>query len=374
MLESQKTTSTVQKISHDLLPKIIIYIAFGYLMWTKHIEMIYISDDYVVASMVGGYTLWDYLKYLFYFNGRVMTDLFANFWYRYDMYYWKVFDTCIYILAAMLFTRIFTKNKWYHAFMTCALISYFPMSYLSSAGYVACSTNYFYPVVCILLILLPIKFLMEGKKVPVLTYPFTLLGIVYATNHDQSAIALLVGLLFFIAYHYIKKSDKKLVHYSLVVFILSAIMYVIYFLLPGHLGRMTGGSISELYWLPEFANWTLFDKIYHGYTTTVSNLFYCDVFIFTIFSIILAVASLRQREPWKMFIGVFPFAGILISHNMGSTQFIYCPVYTYGMPEIMLPELFVFPLILSVVMVISIFVGVWFNVKNERNRLFVILL
>lgn len=365
---------SIQNLLHDKCPKLLIYFIFTLIIWHRHGAVTYLSDDIYTLANVGNYSLYEYFLYLLYFNGRIATDLFANIWYRFDLVYWKIFDTFVYLIIAILFSRIFTKNKWYHSLVSSGLVLLFPFNYMTSAGYIATSANYLYPILCLLVILLYIKYISEGRKTPKLIYPFVLLAILYATNHDQSAIVILVGLVFYLIYCVVTKQEKRIIFNILGVFIVSVVTYFVYFMLPGHIARMTGGTLGELRWLPEFADWTFWDKVYHGYSTTVANLFYNDVFIFTSFAIILLIASLRQKDPLKMFVGFVPFAGILISHYLGSTQFIAYPERCYGMTELMELRWFILPFILAAVMLICIFAAICFNVKKLENKLLLILL
>ena len=63
MLDSLKNNKIIRKIFTDLLPKLLIYLGFTYVMWQKHVPIVYMSDDSVVSSMIGGYSLKDYDEY-----------------------------------------------------------------------------------------------------------------------------------------------------------------------------------------------------------------------------------------------------------------------------------------------------------------------
>ena len=137
--------------------KYIIYFIFACLMFLKHVPMDYISDDAVVSAFVTEQSLYENFLHRWYYNGRIFTDVLANIFYRQPMILWKVFDTCIYVLSAVLMKKIFTKDRWQDALISCGLILLYPTEYLKSAGYIATTTNYVYPVVCLLVVMFYIK-------------------------------------------------------------------------------------------------------------------------------------------------------------------------------------------------------------------------
>lgn len=368
--------SVTQKFMNEKTIKICIYLAYGIFFFWQHFYLEYVGDDLIMGPGVDTYTLWENFLWHWDYNGRIVTDVFANLWYRFpSMMWWKVFDSIVYIITAMLISRIFTKNKWYHALITCALILIFPFKYMESAGYIATTANYLYPLVGALVVLRMIKYVLENQKIPVYMYPTVALSIIYTTNQDQTAIALLAGLFIYLIYCHVTKTEKRLKNTTLGLFISSLIMYIVYFLLPGHLGRMTGESTEEMdLWFPEYRDWNFGDKVFHGYTSTVANLFFNDVLLFVLFVAILMIISLRQKKPYKVFIGCIPFAGVAISHFMQKGQFIYYFERSIGMPELMPIGVFAFPFILSVLIVICIFATIWLNVENHENKLLLTLL
>ena len=375
-LDSLKNTFMSPKFMNDKTIKFCIYIVFAIFSFCQHYHLEYVGDDLIMGPGVDTYTLWENFVWHWDYNGRIVTDVFANIWYRFpSMMWWKVFDTGVYVVTATLISRIYTKNTWKHSLIVCALILLFPFNYMESAGYIATSANYLYPIVGVLFILRLFKYILEEQKAPKYMYLVVALSIIYTTNQDQTAIALLAGLVCYLIYCRITKADKRLTRNVTGVLIGSIVMYIFYFLLPGHLGRMTGESTEEMdIWFPEYIEWTFWDKVFHGYTSTVANALFNDVLLVTLFAAILLILSLRKKEPYKVAIGVFPFAGIAISHFMNKGQFIYYFPRSINMPELMPIEIFALPFILSVLILVCIFAAIWLNVDKLENKLMLTLL
>lgn len=364
------------KFTNEKTIKICIYIVYAIFFFWRHFHLTYVGDDLIMGPGVDTYSLWENFVWHWGYNGRIVTDVFANIWYRFpSMMWWKVFDTGIYVVTAMLISRIFTKNNWYHVLIVCSLILLFPFNYMESAGYIATSANYLYPIVGVLVILRMITYVLENQKIPKYMYLAVAISIIYTTNQDQTAIALLVGLFIYLIYCRVTKSEKRLCNTVLGLFLSSVFMYIVYFLLPGHLGRMSGASTEEMdIWFPEYIEWNFLDKVFHGYSSTVANLFYNDVLLFTLFTALLMIISFRQKTPYKIIIGSIPFVGVALSHFMQKGQFIYYFDRSIGMPELIPIETFAFPFILSVIILVSIFAAVWLNVEKMEHKLFLTLL
>lgn len=375
-LESLQKNPIIHKFADERTAKACIYLVYAIFFFWRHYFLEYVGDDLIMGPGVDTYSLWENFVWHWGYNGRIVTDVFANIWYRFpSMMWWKVFDTGVYVVLAMLMTRIFTKNRWYHALLVCLLILVFPFNYMMSAGWIATSANYLYPFVGALVLVRMIKYVLEDQKIPVFMYFAAALSIIYTTNQDQTAVALLAGLVIYLVYLHIMKAEHRLKKTTLGIFLSSLAMYIAYFLLPGHLGRMSSDSTDEMdLWFPEYIDWTFGDKVFHGYTSTVANLFFNDVLIFTLFVGLLLVISLRQKNPLKIAVGCIPFLGVTLSHYMDKGQFIYYFERSIGMPELMPIGVFSFPFILSIIMLVSIFATVWLNLDKLEHKLFITLL
>lgn len=86
-----------------------------------HIPMTYVSDNRVVAPTVAEQSLLDCLKMHYYSNGRIVTDVVANAFYRMPMGIWKLFDVVVYLLTSILIVHLFTDKGWKDVLFTCIL-------------------------------------------------------------------------------------------------------------------------------------------------------------------------------------------------------------------------------------------------------------
>lgn len=351
----------------------IVYAIFAFLFFCKHYDLVYVGDDLIMGPGVDTYTLWDNLVWHWDYNGRIITDVFANIWYRIPMMCWKIFDTALYVVAAMLISRVFTKNRLHDLLIVCGLLLLFPFNYMESAGYIATSANYFYPVLGIFVITRHIKYVLENEKVPVPMYFASAISIIYFTNHDQTAVGLLGCMVCYLVYCVVTKADKRLIQHVSGLLGSSAVIYGLSFLIPGHMGRTDTANELET-WFPEYVEWNFADKVYHGYTSTVANLFYNNVLLFVLFAILLFMISLKSKSFVKIIVAAIPIGGILLCNSWGSQRFIYYFERSIGMPELLPLEVFPLAFILSIFILISIFYTIWNCVDKLEDRLMLTML
>ena len=253
------------------------------------------------------------------------------------------------------------------ALLSCVLILLYPIDYLKSAGYIATTTNYIYPVVCLLMIMFYMKCFYHGERIKPYIYPVLMVAVLYATNHDQSAMVLLGGLFLYLVYGIITKIDKRITYHTSVWFGLSAISYVFMFMMPGHIYRMSSTAEME-FWLPQYADWSFFQKIYRGFSTTVANLFFTRVELVIVFCFLLMLLAVNQESLVKKIIGCIPLGLSVLINYAGKERFIVYHDYACSMPELIGPRQNIFPLLISLGMIACILFSIWNCIKSDIDK------
>lgn len=314
--------------------KYLIYILFSAAIFCMHLPMAYFNDDLSFLRSMESTGLPGYLLSRFYENGKILTDGLAGVFLQLPMMVWKVFDTVVYLLIAVLIVRNFTEGTWQDTLTVCLLLWLFPFWYLSTAGWIATTANYLYPVLGLLTVIDLLRGMQSGKRIRVWKYLLSGLAIVYAANQDQAAAILIGGLLLYLCYAVFTKADKKSIFRIAAVLLFSLASYLILFFLPGHINRMSDTAEMER-WLPEYANWSLLTKLYHGYTSTVACLFFHDVKLFDLFCLLLFLLSVTTPGVIPKIAGGVPLGAILVIHLIGQDKFVIYPSYAGGMPELL---------------------------------------
>ncbi len=348
----------------------LIFAAFALVILYLHRSMTYTHDDLVIAPTVAGESLVAHFLYRFYSNGKIFTDVLANLFYRVPLLVWKLFDTLVYVAIAQLITHLFTEKTWKDALTVCALILIFPTWYLGTAGWIATATNYLYPVLCLLTATLYLQKVAKGQRLSPLSYVLLVISILYASNQDQAGMILIGGVFLCLLVLIQKKADRKIIGRMALWLCICILCYAALFCLPGHLNRMIDTSEME-YWLPQYAHWTLFEKLYHGYTSTVANLFFGDAVLFPLFSFFLFLVSLRCQAVVKKVIGSLPFLAFVFIQIIGKEHFVVYYPYAGGMPELRpLSQGFpaYFTLFFTVAVVFCMLASVWNGVSHPSRR------
>lgn len=275
------STSLRQKDRYYWLGFALVLAIFTFVILMIHKSMYIISDDMVNLDLgVNFSNVFSYIQNRYYHIGKFMCDGMAFVLYCIPFKLWKILDTLAYVAMLLLIWDMFTDRTIKMLAVTATGICLFPITlYMSSAGYIMTTTNYIYPVIALLLAYVPVVRTMQGRRVYIIHYVLSVLGLIYASNQDQSGVVSIGGFLLICAVYLWswKKegvaSSKSIFKLSLVYFALALAAYIFMFTTPGHLERMSS-TVEMERWFPQYADWTIADKVYHGITTTFANIFY----------------------------------------------------------------------------------------------------
>lgn len=103
------------------------------------------------------------------------------------------------------------KRNTLMTWIIACFIFLYPFNDMASAGWIATSLNYLWPLTFGLFAFIPIKKYFEREKISVFEYPFYIAALIYAANAEQmSAVVFAVYGSFFVYQLYQKKFNKFL--------------------------------------------------------------------------------------------------------------------------------------------------------------------
>ena len=299
-----------------------IYGIFGIYMLLCHLPLPFYGDDAYLLPLVGARGFWEHFQILYGYNGKIFTDFSAFCFYHLPYGVWKIFNCAVFMLVALLIVRIFTENRPRDVLITCALVAIFPLSYLGTAGYIATCCNYLYPFTGILLVALQMKDLFAGKTIGAVRHLLLAPVMAYTLNQDQAACILTGGLfLLTLSCAFFRPHNKKLLCYVGAYFLVSAIGYGLMFIMPGHLSRMASTLEMELY-LPEYATWSIGQKLYRGYSSTVAQVFFNDTSVCLLFFFLLGILCQEKGTLTHKLLSFLPPVGMLVVELVGAKTFL----------------------------------------------------
>lgn len=304
------------KNRNDCFPQTLLIVLFSFIvLCIRHIPMIIINDD--LYNTTSGLTGVEFFFNNFNGVGRIFCNGMAWLIYKIPFGLWKVLDSFIYLAIAFLLSYLLEKSyfSWF-----CLGVCCFPIEkYLSTAGYIVCTTNYIYPFLGLLIALIPLRAAYDGKKQKMFYYITSLIALLYAANNDSFGLGIILFCLCFVFIFSFKGSgDKQRKEMRLVgsrILIIATIAYLINFFIPGHIYRMTS---NDYYWISDFGTWSLAKKVYHGYTSTVATLFFDREPMMMLFLISLCSLSIIKKK----LIGVLPITILSIFHFIDKEKYL----------------------------------------------------
>lgn len=264
------------------------------------------GDDVWFATIlnnrtVGEYYVWRYQTW----SSRLVVESMLIFLCRSNIWLWRVCDSAIIVLLVYSIVELI-KNKRnedeIEVWTVMGLVVFFPYIYMSSAGWIATSLNYLWPLALGLYGLIPIKNVLNGEETSLFTEISVLPALLYASNTEQMAAILFVVYLIVILYYYIK--SKRFSKELIINFIIVAINLGIVLTCTGNAQR----TIAEMHWFPNFEQFLLLQKIIMSFVTTTIQFWYEANSVYFIYTIILMIGVwLRNKSKIHRMIGAIPF-------------------------------------------------------------------
>lgn len=232
-------------------------------------------------------------------SSRLFTETITVILLNLDMMVWRIFcvvNIMIIALSIKYLTGI-GSSLWKNLFL-CMLVAAFPFSYYMSAGWITTTTLYLMSAALGLVALCPVRKLVAGKRIVSWEAVLYVLSTVVACIHEQvCAIVLGVCLCSCI---YCIASGKRLLKTQICQLVVCILDMLYIFTCPGNAARTAAETAT---WLPEFAEWSLPEKVLRGIIHSTDYFFYnnsLDVFcLMVIFLLTLLMLSAKAQKHKK---------------------------------------------------------------------------
>lgn len=207
-----------------------------------------------------------------------------------QMWLFRLINAIVFVLLIDSLVKVTLGRRIESLLLIAIILLFLPVTLFLSAGWLATSVNYLWPITVGTLIItgldkkLTIK---RGIGISLLT--------LFATNQEQVCASLLLFLVGKISVAIFKK--KKIHIQSYLVLGFTLINFVIIVLSPGNQSRNTQ-SIPALF--PEFAQFSMLDKINLGISNTSKVLLVQQNFLMILFLSMLAVGIILTGKLWYM--------------------------------------------------------------------------
>lgn len=221
---------------------------------------------------------------------------------------WAIVDSCMITLSAIFLVKnIGEQGK--HRQLGCVipmLIFLMPYTQVNSAGWIATTVNYMWPLACGIVAIYPIRKYIENKKLNGFEYIFYTVCLLFSANSEQMCFILIMVYVTCCIYYIINNKKLFLAGGKYIIFqtALSVGMLVYIMICPGNQLR----SVQETRtWFPEFADFSLLKKIELGISTTIKADFMQQNICFVILLLLVATYIWKSNCKWMYKImGIIP--------------------------------------------------------------------
>lgn len=222
---------------------------------------------------------------------------------------WRLLDTAIIVLCAVSISKLIPSNNvsrmnW---LIICMLFMY-PFINMSSAGWIATTLNYFWPLAFGLFAMIPIKKILYHNKISWYEYLFYFPALIFAANQEQMCAILFTVFLIFTMY--ISLIHKKINTFMILQTLICFISIIFILTAPGNYERKN----SEIQtWFPDYINISFIRKIEMGFSSTWFEFVMKPNVIFTVFCTLLFLCMvITQKKQLYIWIASIPLAASLI--------------------------------------------------------------
>lgn len=273
------------------------------------------GDDIFFLNSLQDQTLWQYLSSRYEtWTSRLIIETALIGVVRYS-WLWRILDTAMVVVIAVAMSKLISaEEKRIRGLLIALLILAYPFIDISSAGWIATTVNYLWPLALGLVAMIPIKKMLLKETIFWWECPIYALSLLFAANNEQMC-ALLCGVYgVFLIYLWKKRLLRPLLLIQLCIALLSLIFILT---CPGNDSRY----ISEIStWFPEYAQFSFFGKLELGFSSTLYHYVMEPNMLVLVFIVLMFVAIWTRKERSDMMLfgaGVLLIC-VLIFSTLGS--------------------------------------------------------
>ncbi|MEE1250846.1 MAG: hypothetical protein UHU19_16695 [Lachnospiraceae bacterium] len=256
-------------------------------------------------NQLDAYSLKDYLTIRYQvWSSRIVIEAVLVYVSRH-LVLWKVLDTFAWILFVILFAAAIPGEKRERInWLVVSMVLIYPLKDLDTAGWIATTTNYIWPLALGMFVLTGVSFILQKKKLPLPLFILSLPAMLYAANAEQMC-AVICGICFVaILYCIFFEKRKVSTWWQLIVWIVFGAGELLFILTcPGNSARTTE-EIRQC--MPNFKTYNVIDKLNLGFVDTIHHMISSENLLFLMFAVLLMVLVFLKTKEF-----VFRLAGIL---------------------------------------------------------------
>lgn len=222
---------------------------------------------------------------------------------------WKILNFSIFSIILVIFKRLFKNTS--ESLIICILLLY-PISEISSAGWIATFMNYLWPLSFCFISLIFIDKVCNEKHIGILEFIFYSLCEIYALNMEQLAVVYIAILIYTTGY-LIHHKIKNHIWMYLIHILIAIISLIIFLICPGNYRRLIKETTK---WMIYFPQLSLVNKLSSGFIETMHSMLFGNR-IFLILVLVIFIGMLirfkkNKCNKMQLIVTSFPIGFTLI--------------------------------------------------------------
>lgn len=247
---------------------------------------------------------------------------------------WRILDSVIFAAIAVLLSKLLANNNespFFYNCLACLFVGLFIITFskiLESAGWLATTTNYIWPICFILIHFYLLKeFIFKNKDISKfkrsIIYLILIITLLEAISSEQLLVMVGGAYLFTIVYCLYKKIEIPKLIYLFIIIILFNFIYD--FCCPGNINRV---KVVTKLGFPDYANFNIINKLDVGINYFLSWILMAKDLFSVIFLVLLGVYTYLISNKKKItIITLIPCLAVLFFASLRFANF--TTVYSY---------------------------------------------
>lgn len=247
---------------------------------------------------------------------------------------WRILDSVIFAAIAVLLSKLLANNNespFFYNCLACLFVGLFILTFskiLESAGWLATTTNYIWPICFILIHFYLLKeFIFKNKDISkfkrTIIYLILIITLLEAISSEQLLVMVGGAYLFIIVYCLYKKIEIPKLIYLFIIIILFNFIYD--FCCPGNINRV---KVVTKLGFPDYANFNIINKLDVGINYFLSWILMAKDLFSVIFLALLGVYIYLMSNKKKItIITLIPCLAVLFFASLRFANF--TTVYSY---------------------------------------------
>ena len=267
-------------------------IFFAVSLFLIHISIRIYSGDEIVyfSSMMDDKSFWTFARERYsQWTSRIIIETILVFMANHYLL-WKAGNVLLYVLWVYSLCKI-TKHD---IGMIMGLAMLYPVVDMLSAGWIATSLNYFWPLVLGTYSLVAVDKAVCGKKVRFYELVLSLTAELVAVNAEQYVVLHMLCLGTILLYLLAKRESVKNKYGIVGVhFVIALIGFAFIITCPGNEARRIAETHARM---QDFGNLSLFDKLIYGFNTTISGFLNQMCLLVLLLVIIIFICAVKKSH------------------------------------------------------------------------------